>query len=307
MKYKNLILFIIFFLFIEIANSADTLEVWCLWSSNISVYNKKCNDKSWFELYECRVINLCNSCNTPETRKLYETEDYEEAWAYLEKNSSSSNALKAFYDTKNIYTENMNSIYKCALIDIQERWIEYIQKIISTSDKTWLLQKSMQSKINEERTKILNKKREIRCWWLKSEATNNNKVILKKEVLDQVSFEYCKYNFYLDYLRSYYQNLNNLMWVDSEKSKNSKNYIEIHTINEYFAAAQNEIDKQNEKIDKVFPFAFYAYSDYEENFILHLLLNIIKSDYIIARDLLAQVLWPLNQVLYKVKDAMKVY
>ena len=61
MKYKNLILFIIFFLFIEIANSADTLEVWCLWSSNIAVYNKKCNDKSWFELYECRVINLCNS------------------------------------------------------------------------------------------------------------------------------------------------------------------------------------------------------------------------------------------------------
>lgn len=304
MKHKLLVISLLFIMQTSIVD-ANTWT-WCLWSSYVSDYNRKCNNKFWFELYECRVTSLCNSCNNPKTKKIFEVEEYKEAQEYQKWNTPWTNTLTAFYKTKEIYTENMNSIYKCALIDIQERWLDYLQKIVSATDKSGLVIKNIQPKINDEKSKLSIKKRSEKCWWLKSEDTKTN-IILKKEVLDQVSLEFCKYSFYLDYLSWYYQRLSNLLWVDPEKSKDSNTHTEISTINTYYSIAQNEISTQYQKVHKVFPLAFYAYSEYEENYIMHLMLNIIKSDYVIARDLLAQTLWPINQVVYKIKDAMRKY
>jgi hypothetical protein len=52
----------------------------------------------------------------------------------------------------------------------------------------------------------------------------------------------------------------------------------------------NEIDNEISRIFKVFPLAYYAYSEYEDNYVLHLLLTLIKQDYVTAREQLAKVL-----------------
>jgi hypothetical protein len=72
-----------------------------------------------FELYECRVTNLCDSCNNADSKKVFDTAPYDEASTYID--NTTTDVLKSLHKVQEIYKTNMNSIYKCVLIDIQER------------------------------------------------------------------------------------------------------------------------------------------------------------------------------------------
>ena len=65
-----------------------------------------------------------------------------------------------------------------------------------------------------------------------------------------------------------------------------------------------EIEDEIEHTYKVFPLAYSGYSDYENNFPIHFLLDIIKDDYKILRKKLYEVLMPIAQVWYKIINAM---
>jgi hypothetical protein len=257
-------------------------------------------------LYECRVTNLCNSCNNTDTKKVFDTASYDEASTYVD--NSTIDVLKSLHEVQKIYKTNMNSIYKCVLIDIQERWLEYMERVISSTDKTWSIKKELAQKISSEKAKLKAKKSTLKCWWLSDD--NSTSTLIKKEVLDQVTFEFCKYNFYLLYLKEgYYSDTKNILWIKKEElnKTTTSTPIEITNITTQYTSISNEIDNEVIKIHKVFPLAYYAYSEYEDNYLLHLLLTLIKQDYVLARDQLSKVLWPINQVVYKIKDAMKNY
>jgi hypothetical protein len=67
------------------------------------------------------------------------------------------------------------------------------------------------------------------------------------------------------------------------------------------------MDSINEEIEqsyKTFPIAFNAYSEFENNFPMHFLLEILKEDFAIFRDKLYKTLGPINQVVYKIHEAM---
>lgn len=292
----------------QITFSADSSDTWCLWSSFYSKYNENCKYKNNYDLYECRVVNLCNSCNTWNSKKIYETTNFKNADNY-KKSSYSLNPspFNQFYEVQKIYKTNMNSIYKCALIDSQERSLDLIENIISSSDKTWILKNDLQPKINSEKTKLNMKKTALNCWSLSNDDTTLDKTLMKKAVLDQTSFELCKYTFYLDYLKSYYNYNQNLLWISDEELQDTNISTNITVIGNSKTQIYNLINNEQNRIYKIFPIAFYAYSEYEENYPMHLLLSIIKEDYSIVKDLLAKVLWPINQVVYKIKDAMKNY
>jgi hypothetical protein len=53
------------------------------------------------------------------------------------------------------------------------------------------------------------------------------------------------------------------------------------------------------------PIAFTAYKEYENNLPAHLLLQIIKEDYIIIREKLQKAMNPIAQVVYKIANAMQ--
>jgi len=302
---RKILLFIIIFVFFLDYSFGNT-DKSCLWGKYFTDYSKECNNKVDFELYECRVTNLCNSCNNTNSKKVFDTVSYNEASTYV--SNSTTDVLKSLHNVQKIYKTNMNSIYKCVLIDIQVRWLDKLEDIISNTDKTWLIKKEVSQKISSEKTKLKSKKANLRCWWLSDD--NSNSTLIKKEVLDQVTFEFCKYNFYLLYLKeSYYSNTKNILWIKKEKLNNSttSELIEITNITSQYTSINNEIDNEIIKIQKVFPLSYYAYSEYEDNYLLHLLLTLIKQDYVLARDQLSKVLWPINQVVYKIKDAMKNY
>jgi hypothetical protein len=50
--------------------------------------------------------------------------------------------------------------------------------------------------------------------------------------------------------------------------------------------------------------AFETYVDYENNYPVHVLLEIIKEDFKILRRKFHEAISPLNQVVYKISNAM---
>jgi hypothetical protein len=53
--------------------------------------------------------------------------------------------------------------------------------------------------------------------------------------------------------------------------------------------------------------AFQSYIDYENNYPVHLFLEIIKEDFIVLRRKLHETLNPINQVVYKISNAMSIH
>lgn len=313
MKFSHIkkiiaILLIFHFIFLSNYSFADNNSSWCMWNQWFESFSSNCIWKSGFELYECRVTNICKPCINNWSQKLFQTENFEKAEVYRDKFSLTGNKiLVPFNDTKNIYSDNMNSIYQCSLINSQERWLKVVKEKLLKIDRTWILRNNIEAKINSQELKLEAKKNALKCWW--AWKNNSNWLFQKKEVLDETTYELCRYTFYLDYLKWYYSNVSNLAWVDTNQQTNQaeKNKkISVKGINDEFFWAVKKIEEQEKHIYKVFPLAFEAYNEYENNFQIHFILTIIREDYIIVRNLLAQTLWPINQLVYKIKDAMSL-
>jgi hypothetical protein len=135
---------------------------------------------------------------------------------------------------------------------------------------------------------------------LKCIDSNEISSIQKLNVLKQATYETCKYINYLEYLKKDNEVIESL----TSNSKEEPNY----TIDELFEAQRSRNAALNEEIEhtyKVFPVAYQAYSEYENNIIIHFLLELLKEDYITIREKLHKTLNPLNQVVYKISNAMR--
>ena len=67
---------------------------------------------------------------------------------------------------------------------------------------------------------------------------------------------------------------------------------------------QSDITAEIEHSYELFPIAFHAYSEYENNYPIHALLQIIREDFMVLRDKLYDAVNPINQVWYKIMNAM---
>ncbi len=303
---KQVLLSFLIYLLLTGISYADNGDDWCLWAKNYGTYSKECNKKEDFKLYKCRVENLCTPCITKDAKTIFKTEPYKEAKEYVwSTRLLSSNILDPFKKVQKIYKTNMNSIYKCVLLDIQERWLGFLEQVISASDPTNLIGKELNTKISSEKIKVKTKKKALKCLWKWEDKSKEQ--LVKKEVLNQVSLEFCTYSYYLLYLKEYYTNTKPVLWLpDEDTSSSSDNEkMEINDVTNNSTFLIDSIDDELIRINKVFPLAYYAYSEYEDNYVLHLLLTLIKQDYVLVREQLAKVLWPINQLAYKIKDAMK--
>jgi hypothetical protein len=121
--------------------------------------------------------------------------------------------------------------------------------------------------------------------------------------------EACRYVSYLEYLKAYYQKTDR--FANEEEFQNAygtdAKLLEKFTMNE-LPTIMNEVDSAiAEEIShtyKVFPIAYHAYSEYENNFPIHFLLEVVRADFMILRDKLYQNLMPLAQLGLKVINAM---
>lgn len=252
---------------------------------------KSFTEKQWFELYKNRVENFCSEYkSTNNNFQIIYILDESKYFLDLKNNKKISDWLK---EAKIQYEKNMDNIFECATLSSYQRWLEVIKNdLIKQNPK---LNSRLKSKIENKITELKNKIKSIEG---NCKVINNSSNLLKLTVLNQTTYETCKYNYYLEYLKEFYNDPGNLV------DKNQKNES-ILSITNKNSKIKNAINKEIENIYKVFPIAIQAYNDYENNISNHILLELLKEEYEIFKIWLHKTLNPINQVVYKISNAMK--
>lgn len=258
---------------------------------------KTLSDKKWYDLYQERVSMFCSE---------YKINDNNSEMIYLiDKDNQFINLDKWWFQTwkdltlaQEQYRKNMDDIYWCATNIVYYRSLSLIKNDLITKNPklNWRLQNKLNYKLTELERKISENSNKCKITWEK------NNSIIKKSVLKQTTYEYCKYNFYLEYLKEFNQNLNAL---DETAISNPENSKWINELIKKASDKKKKIEKEIEEVNKAFPIVFKAYSEYENNITVHILLELLREDYILLREAIHKTLNPINQVSYKISNAMK--
>ena len=181
----------------------------------------------------------------------------------------------------------MNNIYKCWIIWAQQKSLNLIKKDLSENP---IIKDKIEKKIRK--TELTSKS--FNC----QNISNEKNSLHKKRILHQTTYELCKYHSYLEYLRKRSNIIVNVVPINKE-------IMSIKEVNDLMRKKQNEIDVEIEKVYKIFPIAFDTYTQYENNYTIHILLELLKDDFVDFRKKLHKTINPINQVVYKISNAMK--
>ena len=244
--------------------------------------------ESDYKLYEERVANICSPYEyiewTKDKIKFITTIKDE----YPEITNENTYFLP---EIKNTHRNNMNNIYKCALLLVQKKALLLINNDLTKENAS--LAKKISPKIDEKVNKIKLSFKSFDCIDSKEEDS-----MQKLNVLRQATYQTCKYISYLEYVKETNKQLKNIAPKERDK-------FYIWEIIERELERETELDNEIEHTYRVFPLAFHAYTEYENNITIHFLLELIKEDYISLRQKLHSALNPINQVVYKISNAMK--
>ena len=252
-----------------------------IWYKSVFALSENCEQKELFELYQCRTENICKKYKSDEPVII--TKIFKEAWSdyWLE-------------EVKLDYKENMGNIYACSTLKSQKKSLDVIKQLIPI-ERSWDLKDKIQRDIESKIKKV-----DLNFKQLKCKNVWKNDIYNKLAVLNQTTYELCRYTNYLEYLRDYNSNINNALWINSN---NNKNYS-VTYIASRLKEIQTEIDIELNHTFKVYPVAFNVYSEYENNYTIHVLLELIREDFVVFRDKLYRTISPINQVVYKISNAM---
>lgn len=193
----------------------------------------------------------------------------------------------------------MDSIYDCATSVINHRALETVKKLIANEPK---LNSRLNTSLDLQLGKIISQVSSKTSGKCKISSEKNN-LLLKKSILRQTTYELCRYTFYLEYLKEYNERVSSL--VDTTNITNQASVVSIANLLEKERERKNLINAEIDEVYKAFPIAFKAYSEYENNLVVHLLLELVREDYIVLREELHRNLNPINQVVYKISNAMR--
>ncbi len=315
---KKIIAFLLIFTpFLTNAFDTETQEVKTQKAQDTEF--KANDDKLYKESYTDIVSSFCEekfkfSQNISSTDKYIKateilTSDDKEVIKRLSKISNEAQSVYELpiYFANDLYKENMNNIYKCWIILTQEQTKNDISALMkkNTSD----ISKIVQPVISKQEKIFTSEKKNYCSSW-----ENNTNLLNKTEVLKRVTFETCKYNIYMEALKKYYNETENTI-EDSAKrfwatnSKYVKNTISTpSTQTELLALVSWLRDTINTQIDKayeVYPIVFTAYSEYENNYKIHKYNELLIVAFNVYKTALYKALSPINQVVYKIINAME--
>lgn len=270
---------------------------------NVSYWESKTMSSStWYKLYEERVSNFCSEYKINDwSSEIIYTIDKDDQFLnfdnpdWIVDNYKASNSIEI---AKDQYRENMDNIYWCATNVSYYRALKLVKEELINKNPE--LNSRLKNKLEEKITSI---EFEIKNNSAKCKITSEkNDSIIKKSVLKQTTYELCKYNFYLEYLKW----LNEKMSSLDDETKNNADYNKaIQTVLQQEAQKKQEIQTEIDNSYKTFPVAFKAYSEYENNISIHILLELLRDDYNLLRESLHKSINPINQVVYKISNAMR--
>jgi len=280
MIFKNLIkIILILTLCINFTNAEEDLSCWT---------------KNWEERYNCQVKNFCEVYKVDEIN--HKSEDYfkeDKTWW-----------KRLFTSAKEKYRENQNNIYKCAIIKLQKNWYKLVLKKLIEKDSWWTLKSRVNQKFNLKIQKLDQIYKQLKCLSPQNKEEWNS-LQFKKNLLNESAYEYCKYNYYLNYLKNHYKNIENAnkeyFWDDK------KNSFKVSQVAAIQSKLQQDILDEQKHSSKVFSMAFATYIDYENNYPVHILLELLKEDFYVLRRKLHEAISPINQVVYKISNAMSIH
>ena len=165
-KIKIFIFLISIILSINIINASE--QIWC-------------GNKNWKDRYNCQIKNYCENYK-PKTFH-FKTKDFFETQKHN------------LDEAKKIYIENQNSIYSCALIDIQKRTYKTIKEKLAKIDSTGELKSIIDKKIELKLNKIKLLEKQLKCISPENQEENKETFNIKQEVLSESAYEFCKYNY----------------------------------------------------------------------------------------------------------------
>ena len=259
------------------------IATFSVFQSANAIVTKSCNDSQLdaYSLYECRIESICNQ-RKPD-KMIFNTDKDEKKYLKLE--PWYNNFL---WENKQKYRDNMNNLYKCALIQLQTNAITYVEWEMKNSDED--VRKKIEPKISQKKQNLKTAASRYEC-----ADIDNLSIYNKSSVLQQSSYEICKYLNYLDYLDTYSDTLSNVVTNSVTATELANNQIQTK---------QAIIDEQNHVI-RVFPLAYTAYAQYESHITTHFMLELIREDFLILKNRLHKVLGPISQLLYKANNSMK--
>jgi hypothetical protein len=92
--------------------------------------------------------------------------------------------------------------------------------------------------------------------------------------------------------------------LSSNEDYEFQNQYTVGDIIELERKSRDEINEEIKHTKNVYKISFQTYANYESNMVIHLLLNMLESDFISLRNKVYATLSPINQVVYKVANAM---
>lgn len=288
MKKLIIILPVIYFLFFSWVYAQEDCEI------IDDIYKK----------YECRINKICKTYK--DNKVVFNIKKYKKAEYYKEMELSdvftiSKIEIKPIKKAVSIYKENLNSIYNCAILNTQKNSISSVKQNLKL-DKSWAVKKALEPKIKN----ILNR---INILSNKQKCLNIDKktIFNKLSILKQTTYETCRFSYYGEYLKEYYNDTSKALEDEITKIHEEVWKDPVFTnleVAKKLSNIQESIDTEINQAYKIFPIAYNAYSKYENNFPIHFLLELLKEDFIIFREKLHKTINPINQVVYKIKDAM---
>ncbi len=253
--------------------------------------------KEIYSVYTCRVEQTCGAYKSE--KPSYKTQRFEKADLLEESYIWSLQNWQALGEAKEIYRNNIGTIYKCAIIGAQKNALEFLSKQLQ-NEKTWAIDDTIGRQIDQRANRLDLSANSLWCSF-----TEQEQFIIKENLLSEATYEACKYVNYLEYLRSYYSDTNNLLWTNNKNNNSDFQETYINTeIPELIGWIQASINQEIEQTYKVFPLVFHAYSEYENNFPIHFMLEVLHADFVLLRQKLYQVVMPIAQVGYKIINAM---
>lgn len=274
--------------------------------------------KTWYDLYKERVELFCSEYK-------FDTNNTETIYLMDDTNSfpdlSTNWWIIAWYQSwrdlefaRNIYRKNMDWIYECATSIVHNRTLRLLHNLVSWNSQ---LNARLSNKLSSKITQIEQIQRQ-RDWSEKNKCKLNDdkdNSIIKRSVLRQTTYELCRYNFYLEYLKEFNQNIEQIYAMEQEIMNTNPNYESYFNnqensiaIERVFQLEKQKIAQINNEINntyRVFPLAYRAFSEYENNIMMHIMLELIREEYAVLRESLHKTLNPINQVVYKISNAMR--
>ncbi len=219
--------------------------------------------------------------------------------------STSVSPTHEFDTAKKIYRDNMGNIYKCAIIQSQKNSLEFIKEQIKHEASGQLsdtLEWQIESRVN---------RLELSAGKIWCVLTDKKTIQNKLNILKETTHEICRYQNYLEYMKDYFSDIqlqalryNNTSADRSDIQNIVDQTIWIRDLPFAIADIKQEIAIESAHSYKVFPLVYHAYSEYENNFPIHFLLETIRGDFLVVRNRFYWTLMPLAQLGYKVINAM---